>query len=70
MQQELHGMLPVSKGSFQVLQQDAVHWPNSLKQCAAVCNTLNFVSKSRLVGDVADFEAFKSCEARFSVRCS
>ena len=65
---ELHGMLPVSQGTFQTLQQDAVHWPYSLKQCAAVCNSLNFVNKTRLVGDVADYDAFKSCEARFSVR--
>ena len=66
-QQELQGMLPVVKSNFEALQQDAVHWPNSLKQCAAVCNSLNYVNKSQLVGDGADFEAFKSCEARFSV---
>ena len=68
MQPELHGMLPVSEGSFQALQQDAVHWPNSLKQSAAVCNSLNFVNKTQLVGDAADFKAFRLCEARFSVR--
>ena len=66
-QPELHGMIPVSQGSFQALQQDAVQWPNSLKQSAAVCNSLNFVNKSQLVGDVADFAAFRLCEARFSV---
>lgn len=69
-QPELYGMVPVSQGSFQALQQDAVQWPNSLKQSAAVCNSLNFVSKSQLVGDVADFAdfaAFQLCEACFSV---
>lgn len=67
-QPELHGMLPVNGDKFEALQQSAVQWSNSLKQSAAVCNSLNLVNKTRVVGDVADFAAFKACEARFLVR--
>lgn len=67
-QPELQGMLPVLDGKFAALQRSAVQWPNSLKQCAATCNSLNLVNKQNVVGDVADFAAFKACEARFLVR--
>ena len=67
MQPDLCGVLPVVQGKLGELQQDAVQWPNSLKQCVAVCNSLNYVNKRKLVGDVADYEAFKACEARFLV---
>lgn len=60
-------MLPYEGGSLTALQQDAMHWPNSLKQCAAICNSLNRISKLQVVGDHADFTAFKACEARFLV---
>lgn len=61
-------MLPLVDGKLGALQRSAVRWPNSLKQCAAICNSLNLVSKCRVVGDVADYTAFKACEARFLVR--
>ena len=67
MQPELHGMLPVINGELTELQRSAVWWPESLKQCAAVCNSLNLVHKYAVVGDAADFAAFKACEATFLV---
>ena len=67
MQPRLQGMLPIVNGSFAALQKSAVQWPNSVKQCASVCNSLNLVNKLKVVGDVADYEAFKACEARFLV---
>ena len=68
MQPRLHGMLPVAHGEFQEVQQGAVHWPASLKQCAALCNSLSLVKKGVLVGDAADLAAFSACEATFLVR--
>ena len=70
MQPELHGMLPVADGEFAELQRSAVWWPTSLKLCAAVCNSLNLVNKFAVVGDAADFAAFKACEATFLVRAT
>ena len=67
MQPELHGFVPVDAGAFEDLQQDPVHWSNSLKQCAAVCNSLNLVNRQEVVGDLADYTAFKACEACFLV---
>lgn len=61
-------MLPVVDGEFTDLQQDAVRWPTRLKQCAAVCNSLNLVRKGALIGDTADYAAFKTCEATFQVQ--
>lgn len=63
-------MLPVAHGEFQFqeVQQSAVQWPASLKQCAALCNSLSLVSKGVMVGDAADLAAFKACEATFLVR--
>lgn len=69
-QPELQGMLPVVGGSFAALRRSALQWPNSLKQCAAVCNSLNLVNRQDVVGDAADFAAFRACEARFLVRSS
>lgn len=68
MQPKMHGMLPLVDGKFAALQQSAVQWPNSVKQSAAICNSLNLVNKLKMVGDVADYEAFSACEARFLVR--
>lgn len=68
LQPELHGMIPCQDGQFTTLQQAASRWPNSLKQCAAVCNSLNRISAQQVVGDHADFTAFKACEARFLVQ--
>ena len=67
-QPELQGMIPVVDDKFGALRRSAVQWPNSLKQCAAICNSLNLVNKRGVVGDVADYAAFKACEARFLVR--
>ena len=69
MQPKLQGMLPVVDSKFAALQQSAVQWPNSVKQSAATCNSLNMVNKVKMVGDQADYEAFRACEARFLVRC-
>lgn len=60
-------MLPSEEGKFTTLQRDALHWPNRLKQCAAICNSLNCIGKQQVVGDQADFTAFRACEARFLV---
>lgn len=67
-QPELQGILPVVDGKFEALRRSSVQWPNSLKQCAAVCNSLNLVNKRDVVGDAADFAAFRASEARFLVR--
>ena len=67
MQPRLHGMLPIADGKIAELERSAVGWPNNLKKCAAVCNSLNVVNKVTLVGDAADFAAFKACEATFVV---
>ena len=67
MQPRLHGMLPVANSKFRKVQQSAVKWPASLKQCAALCNSLTLVNKGVLVGDAADLAAFKACEATFLV---
>ena len=69
LQPELHGFVPVVRGTvFGELQRSATSWPNGLRQCIAVCNSLNLVNKHRLAGENADYEAFRSCEARFMVR--
>lgn len=67
MQPEFHSMVPVKAGKLETLQQGALCWPSSLKQCIAVCNSLNLVNRHDLVGDLADYTAFKACEARFVV---
>ena len=68
MQPELQGVVPILQGSFGELQRSAVQWPNSLKQCAAICNSLNLIGRRQLIGDAADLAAVKACEARFLVR--
>ena len=45
LQPELHGFVPTKDGAFEDLQQDPVHWSNSLKQCAAMCNSLNLINR-------------------------
>ena len=60
-------MLVVEGGQFTGLQQSATHWPDSLKQAAALCNSLTPVGKNQVVGDLADKQAFKAVEARFLV---
>ena len=67
MQPRLQGMIPISHGKFADMQRSAVNWPNSVKQCAAICNSLNLVSKQKVVGDQADLAAFHACEARLLV---
>ena len=68
LQPELHGMVPCHNREFEGLQQSAVYWPNSLKQCVAICNSLKRISKHHVIGDQADYTAFKACEACFLVR--
>ena len=70
MQPALQGMLPILDGKFGALQRSAVQSPNSLRQIAAICNSLNPVNRSQVVGDVADFAAFQACEACYLVRWS
>ena len=67
MQPQFHGMVPVAGGQFGKLQHDSNQWSNSLKQCASVCNSLTLVNRMSLVGDAADYSAFKLCEATFVV---
>ena len=68
MQAELHGILPVRNTCFEPLQQSAVHWSNTLKQAAAVCNSLTMVNKRTVAGFDVERELFKAVEARFLVR--
>ena len=67
MQAEFYGVLPVTKGIFGPLQQNAVRWGNRLKQAAAVCNGLTVINKSTVVGEEFEQSLFKAVEARFKV---
>ena len=77
MQTELHGVLPVKHTAvlkdsvkhshFEPLQQTAVAWNNSLKQAAAVCNSLTVINKHTVVGADMERSLFKAVEARFLV---
>ncbi len=67
MQAELHGVLPVHKGSFEALQKSALRWGNRLKQAVAVCNSLSMVNKNTVVGADMERSMFKAVEARFLV---
>ena len=67
MQAELHGVLPVHKGEFQLLQKSALHWSNRLKQAVAVCNSLNMVTKNTVAGVDMERAMFKAVEAHFLV---
>ena len=60
-------MLPVERAKFTGLQQSAVHWPEDLKQAAALCTSLTLVNRRAVVGDLADKQAFRAVEARFVV---
>ena len=68
LQVRLHGVLPVKNGSFQPLQQCAAYWNDRLKQAAAVCNGLTWVSKRSVVGNNLEIKLFAMVEARFVVR--
>ena len=70
MQAELHGVMPVHKGEFQVLQKSALQWGNRLKQAVAVCNSLNMVNKTTVGGNDMERAMFKAVEARFLVSSS
>ena len=72
LQPELHGVLPVVHNSFTLLHRDAVEWPDMLKQAVAVCNSLTLMTRTQVVGDLAEKAAFKTVEARFvvSTACS
>lgn len=60
-------MLPLAEGELLSLQQDAVRWPNELRQAAAVCNALTLISKSQIAGELGERQAFDRVEARFLV---
>lgn len=60
-------MLPVKKSCFQPLQQTAVSWSNTLKQAAAVCNSLIMVNKRTVAGVDVERSLYKAVEARFVV---
>ena len=64
-QAELHGVLPVRVGEFQLIQKAALRWPNRLKQAVAVCNSLSMVDKHTVVGVDMERTMFKAVEARF-----
>lgn len=64
-QAELHGVLPVHGGEFQLIQKAALRWPNRLKQAVAVCNSLSMVDKHTVVGVDMERTMFKAVEARF-----
>ena len=68
LQAELHGIVPVADGQFQVLQQTAVNWSNRLKQALASCHGLTVVNRTTVVGDEVERSLFKAVEARYRVR--
>jgi hypothetical protein len=59
--------MPVVEGNFASLQKDAVWWPVRLRQAAAVCNSLTFVRKNKVVGDAAEKKMCQAVEAHFVV---
>ena len=61
-------MVPINGSTFGELQRDASQWSNGLKQSVAVCNSLNLVNRHQVMGDQADYTAFKACEALFVVK--
>lgn len=63
------GVVPVNQSQFGTLQQTAVHWSSTLKQAAAVCNSLTMVNKHTVAGVDVERSLFKAVEARFKVRC-
>lgn len=67
-QVELHGIMPVSDGQFEGLQQNGVRWSNRLRQAAAVCHSLTMVNKTVLAGEPMERSMFKLVEAQFLVR--
>lgn len=70
-QANLHGVLPVERGDFMLLQKSALQWNNQLRQACAVCHSLNMVGKSLAAGADLERALFKAVEARFLVchRC-
>ncbi|DBA90734.1 TPA: hypothetical protein ACH3X1_003944 [Trebouxia sp. C0004] len=62
---DLYGVIPVVEGNFASLQKDAVWWPIRLRQAAAVCNSLTFVRKNKVVGDAAEMKLCRAVEAHF-----
>ena len=68
MQAELHGVIPVTDGCFEPLQQSAIRWSNALRQAAAVCNSLTLINKTTVVGEEVEQKLFKLVEARFKAR--
>ena len=66
-QPNLLGVIPVIEGQFTSLQKDAVWWPPRLRQAAAICNSLTFVRKNKVVGDMAELKLCQAVEAHFVV---
>ncbi|KAL0046765.1 hypothetical protein WJX82_009387 [Trebouxia sp. C0006] len=62
---DLFGVIPVVEGNFTSLQKEAVWWPARLRQAAAVCNSLTFVRKNKVVGDAAEMKMCQAVEAHF-----
>ena len=70
LQAKLHGVIPVEQGCFEPLQQNAAYWNLHLKQAAAVCNGLTWVSKNNVAGADLDRKLFSMVEARYVVSSS
>ncbi|KAL0030950.1 hypothetical protein WJX79_003464 [Trebouxia sp. C0005] len=62
---DLHGVILSIEGNFSSLQKEAVWWPVRLRQAAAVCNSLTFVRKNKVVGDAAEMKMCQAVEAHF-----
>lgn len=54
-------------GCFRPLQQSAAYWSVRLRQAAAVCHGLTWVSRKSLAGDNLERRLFDMVEARFLV---
>ena len=67
LQVKLHGVIPVEDGCFRPLQQSSAYWNVRLRQAAAVCNSLTWVSRATLAGDDLERRLFDMVEARFLV---
>ena len=67
LQVKLHGVIPVEDGCLRPLQQSSAYWNVRLRQAAAVCNSLTWVSKATLAGDDLERRLFDMVEARFWV---
>lgn len=68
MQGKLHGIITCENGQLAGLKTEAVAWGSDIKRMLALCHDLVPLSKSQVVGPLAEQKAFAAVEASFKVR--